>query len=322
MSGANREGLVVYKSSRNVRVRTDDTLWLCSIRGKFRGKSRQLPVVVGDRVLFQPTAESEGVLEEILPRRNELRRARVLGGRESPAWKSGGHRGSTSEERIIASNVDQVLVVLAARVPPPRWGLVDRVLVSGHFEQLEAAICLNKWDQVADDADESRRLEEAQSVYRGLGYPVFQTSMLEGQGAEALKLWVRDKLTVLSGHSGVGKSTLLNWFCPTENVPTGEVSEATGRGRHVTTAMSLYDVPDGGYLVDTPGYREYGLFNLDRHQLGRYYDEFQPFIARCRFKDCLHVREPKCGVLEALETGEISRLRYRNYRQILDTLSK
>ena len=314
MSEEPQEGLVVHKSSRNVRVRTPEKTWLCFLRGKFRAQgSGGLPVVVGDRVAFRPTAEAEGVLEEVLPRKSELRRARSASGRR--------RRGGRQEQQVIAANMDQVLCVLAARAPEPRWGLADRVLIASRLDEIDAGICVNKWDQVEDDMEAASELEETMDIYRRLGYPVHRASALHGRGCEELERWLRDKVTVLSGHSGVGKSTLLNALSPGEDVPTREVSESTGKGRHMTTAATLYELPEGGFLVDTPGYREYGLFDLDAPTLALYYVEFEPHVSACRYKDCLHVREPECAVLAAKARGEISEFRYQNYQRILASLT-
>ena len=318
MSEAAIEGLVVSKSSRNVRVRSGDAVWLCSLRGRLRGgKTRGLPVVVGDQVLLRPTGPGEAVLEEVLPRRNELRRARITAGRGIPSWRM--ERRIGAEEHVVAANMDHVLIVLAARSPPPRWGLVDRVLISSHFDELDVGICLNKWDQVAQDSEEASRLEKALAVYAALGHGTFRTSMAHGEGKEELGRWLAGRFTVFSGHSGVGKSTIINVFS-TERAATGEVNVVTGKGRHVTTAATCYEIAGGGYLVDTPGYREYGLLDLDPADVGRHYDEFRPHIGSCRFGDCLHKGEPGCALRQAVERGEVSQLRYRNYLQILGSL--
>jgi ribosome biogenesis GTPase len=221
---------------------------------------------------------------------------------------------------VIAANIDQVLVVLAARQPPPRWGLVDRVLISARVEDLAAAVCINKWDEVDGDAAGAKELDDALAVYSGLGFAVFRSCALRGDGLEDLESWMRERVTVLSGHSGVGKSTILNALCPGARAATGEVSGATGKGRHVTTAAELHELRGGGYLADTPGYRQYGVVAVPPAQLALYYPELEAHVSRCRFKDCLHRTEPDCAVLAARARGEVSELRYRNYLQILESL--
>lgn len=313
------EGVVVQKSSRDVRVRAGDRIWLCGFRGRFRGGRRGkrdeggegLPIVAGDRVRFRPTGANEGVIEEILPRRNELRRARSIGGRR---------RRSGVTDQVVAANMDQVLIVVAARQPPPRWGLVDRVLATARYDELEPVIAVNKWDQVEDDLRASRELDRILSIYSGLEYRVIRAAALEGRGIEEIRAELAGRATVLSGHSGVGKSTIIRALCPGIDVATGEISEATGKGRHVTTAAALYELQGGGVLVDTPGYREYGVLDIPPAQLALYYPEMASHVSRCRFANCLHRHEPGCAVLEAKAKGLVSDLRYENYKQILASL--
>lgn len=298
------EGVVVRKGSKDIRVDTPDGTLLCSLRGRFRrGERGRSPVVVGDRVLVSVLSETEGVLESILPRRSELMRG-TAGGRPN----------------VVAANVDRLLVVLAARSPPPRWSLVDRMLVAAERDSLEPAICLNKKDQVAAGSQDARSLESALEVYRGLGYVSFSISALRGTGLEPLESWLKDEVTVFSGHSGVGKSTLLNCLIPGLEVGTGRVNAVTGKGRHTTAAVSLFGLPSGGYVADTPGFREFFPVGLKRAELGRHYPEFRRVQVSCRYSDCLHRVEPSCAVRDGVESGEISRLRYDNYLQILSTL--
>lgn len=332
MNSALLEGVVVQKSSRYVQVAIGRASLRCSVRGKFRRTgSNQLPVVVGDRVRVREVSSGEGILEERLPRRTELRRCRAGGPCESP---DGAAKRLQRRDRVVAANVDQVLAVVAACRPPPRWALVDRILVSACYEDLDAGICLNKWDQVEgqrgpagvlDDRQEreerlARHLEDTLRVYRQLEYPVFRTSALHAEGLDELTTWLRSKTTVLSGHSGVGKSTLLNALSSGVNAATGTVSDVTGKGRHVTAAVSLWELDCGGFLVDTPGYREYGLGGLEPAQIGSLYREFQPHLGSCRFKNCLHLDEPHCAVQRARREGKIDDLRYANYCQIVGSL--
>ena len=313
MSASALEGFVIHKSSRNVRVRAGSEVLLCTLRGRFRDeKTGRSPVVVGDRVTVEPCGEGEAVLEEILPRKTEIRRARAL--RRGRRLRPG---KAPAEELVVASNVDQVLIVMASCTPPPRWALIDRVLISTAWEKVEGAICLNKWDQVEDEDEVREDLEECLGVYEDLGYGCFRLSALGRTGIEALATWLKDKVTVFSGHSGVGKSTLINALCPDLDIQTSHVNRVTGKGRHTTTAATLYELPGGGCLIDTPGYREYGLSNIESAQLSRYYSEFSEHLSLCRFGNCLHLDEPGCKVIEAVEKGAISDLRYQNYLQIL-----
>ena len=297
------EGVVVEKSRRHLRVDTPSGVFSCSLRGKLRehGSGRST-VVVGDRVRISSTGAGEGVLESVLPRRTELLRG------------TGGGRVN-----VVAANLDQLLVVIAAKDPPPRWSLVDRMLAYAHRDELEPGICLNKWDQVRDDAAAARALAEIFEIYRGLGYPVFRTVVRDGEGVGAIRDWLRDRATAVSGHSGVGKSTLLNALDPALDLRTARVSDVTGKGRHTTTAVSLLRMPFGGYVADTPGFRSFALTGMKRSDLGKYFPEFRPFRSRCRFSDCLCRGEPGCAVRAAVESGIITKFRYNNYLQILDS---
>jgi ribosome biogenesis GTPase len=300
------EGTVVLKSSRNVRVDTPEGELLCSLRGKFRTRrEREHVPVAGDRVVVSGAGDGEGVLERILPRRTELWRARA-GGRSV----------------LVAANVDQLLTVVAAREPAPRWALVDRMLVAAHRDGLEPAVGLNKWDQVEDAPQERSRLVEIAAMYRELGYPFFTLSATEGRGLPPLVDWLRDRTTALAGHSGVGKSTLINALEPDFRLPVGDVNVVTGKGRHTTSAVRLLKLPAGGYAVDTPGFREFQPVDLPVEELGRHYPEFARVLSDCRFKDCLHHEEPGCAVRAAVEEARIPKMRYNNYLLILASLKE
>ena len=296
------EGTVVFKSSRNIRVETPEGELLCSMRGRFRAAPNR--VVAGDRVRVTRLQPGDGVLEEILPRRSEMRRASAGG-----------------KIVLVAANVDQLLIVLSAREPAPRWALVDRMLVAAECDGIEPIICLNKWDQVEDSPEERRTLEDVLAMYRALGFPAHALSAVRGAGLESLVGWLRGKTTALSGHSGVGKTTLLNKLYPGLDLATREVNVVTGKGRHATTAVRLLKLPFGGYAVDTPGFREFQPVGLPRAELGRHYPEFREHVGRCRFNDCLHREEPQCAVRSAVEGGLIPKMRYDNYLQILSSLS-
>lgn len=297
-------GTVVLKSSRRVRVETPEGVLDCALRGRFRrlDDPRWVPVV-GDQVIVSRTGGSEGALERVLQRRTELERATA---------------GGTAV--LVAANVDGLLVVQSAREPSPRWALVDRMLVAAHRAEIEPALCLNKWDQVRQSPAEAEELERILAMYRSLGYPAFVSSATEGTGLEGIAEWMRDRVTALAGHSGVGKTTLLNRMDPDLDLATCDVNPVTGKGRHTTSSSRLLKLPGGGYAVDTPGFREFQPVELTPPELGRHYPEFREAIARCRFKDCLHLREPGCGVREAVAAGLIPNMRYENYLQVLSSL--
>ncbi|HVR74345.1 MAG TPA: ribosome small subunit-dependent GTPase A [Planctomycetota bacterium] len=296
------EGLVVHKSSRDIRVETESGTVLCSFRGRLREPGRRSLVVVGDQVLISCTG-GEGILEKVLPRRTELVRGTAGG-----------------EAMVVAANMDRLLVVLSAHDPPPRWALVDRMLVSAERDSLEPGICVNKGDLIAGDPGEAARLESSLAIYRSLGYAVFGVSALEGTGLDPLRAWLSGKKTVVAGHSGVGKSTLLNALHPGLLLGTGKVNAVTGKGRQTTTAVSLHAMPFGGHVADTPGFREFFPLDITLPELGRSYPEFREVLGGCRYSDCLHEKEPVCCVRKGVEEGAISKLRYGSYLQILQSL--
>lgn len=300
------EGLVVHKSSSDLRVETRiGVVVRCSLRGKLRaaGDGRS-PVLVGDRVEISLTSEGEGTLERVLPRRNVLGRS-TAGGKPV----------------VIAANVDALLIVMAARDPPPRWGLADRMLASADRDGFEAAICINKWDQI-DMAPERGELLDTCELYRRIGYPVLTVSALRGDGIDEVASRLGNKVTVLSGHSGVGKSTLLNRLDPSLSLTTTEVNEVTGKGRHTTTAAALYRIPSGGHVIDTPGFREFMPSDIPRTELWLHFPEMAGLEGACRYKDCLHREEPGCRVRAALEEGKVPRMRYESYLRILESLPR
>jgi ribosome biogenesis GTPase len=256
--------------------------------------------VVGDRVSVSLSSEHRGVVEDVRPRRNLLSRV---------------SEEDDSAFQIIAANLDRLVVVLAAEPFPPRWVLADRLLVLAEREGFEAALVVNKIDLAGAAARKS--IATAAEAYARIGVPLVGTSALEGTGLERLRECLEGQLSLLCGHSGVGKSSLLNRLCPGVELATGAVNEQTGKGRHTTTVARLVKLPFGGYLVDTPGFREFGLGHVAPAELGRFYPEFRPVIGHCRFSNCLHRDEPGCALKRAVDRAEVSNFRYQNYLQIL-----
>jgi ribosome biogenesis GTPase / thiamine phosphate phosphatase len=221
---------------------------------------------------------------------------------------------------VAAANIDQVVIVVSASPPPPRWALADRILVEAGCQDLAASIAVNKIDLAPNGSAERTAIEDAAAVYRAAGFPVYLIGASTGEGFESFTAHFLGKTSTLAGHSGVGKTTILNRLVPEAGFPIGEVNPVTGKGRHKTTWSVLVKLPGGGYVADTPGFREFGLVGILPEDLGKHYPEFLPMISGCRFKDCLHREEPRCVLRAAVEEGRISRLRYRNYLQILKSL--
>ena len=254
-------------------------------------------VVVGDRVALQDLGSEYPVATDRLPRLTEIRR---------PA--------SDGQLKVVAANVSR-LVVVGAVEPPFREGLVDRYVVAAEAAGILPVLVLNKIDLDPDGAV-LPRIE----AYRALGYPVYAVSARTGQGLAALAEALAGHDAALVGHSGVGKSTLLNAMIPGSGIEVGALSRATGRGRHVTSATTLYRLPGGGFLVDSPGIRSFGLFGVEPARVRLHFREFLPVQASCRYDDCLHRDEPGCAVREAAQAGAIAARRYESYLRILTSV--
>ncbi|MFW5452929.1 ribosome small subunit-dependent GTPase A [Thioalkalivibrio sulfidiphilus] len=261
-------------------------------RRRCTSRRRLQDAVCGDRVEWSPSDSGNDVVTAILPRHNLLQRL-------DP-------RGQT---RPVAANLDQVVVVIARR-PPPQWPLVDRYLVAIEHLDARALLVVNKADLEPDASDPQPGMEER---YRQLGYPVLHTSASAGLGLDDLRGELKDRTSILVGQSGVGKSSLIQALLPGETLRIGEVSEATGEGRHTTTAASLYHLPGGGDLIDSPGVRDFTPPPLPAEDLARGFVEFRAYLGQCRFHNCNHDREPGCAIKAAVESGEISGERYRSY---------
>ena len=299
------EGRVVRVDARAVLVECGGELVRCVRRGKlFETKltGQKTPVVVGDvvRVTRPPDAAGDGAIESVAPRRTRLSR---------PA----AHRSGV--EHVLAANIDQVLLVVAVRSPAPKTGFVDRVAVATASSGVPLVLAANKIDLVADDAARAAFAE-----YESLGIPVVRTSAETGAGLDALRARLADRTTVFCGPSGVGKSSLLNVLHPALAQRIASVSDATGKGRHTTTSAVLVDVPGLGRVIDTPGVREFGLWDVSARDLSDAFPEFAGLDPPCRFRDCRHASEPACAVKAAVERGTVSRSRYESYRRILESL--
>jgi ribosome biogenesis GTPase len=258
-----------------------------------------LKLAVGDRVLLEHDATGAWAIAEILPRRSRL-------ARRAP----GGGQG----ERIVAANVDQVVVVFAAANPEPHRRMLDRFLVIAEANELSARVVINKVELVGGPGAARERWID----YERAGYPVHLTSAKRGDGLEALHGALNGVVSVLTGPSGVGKSSLLNAMFPGLDLRVGEISESVNKGRHTTVGGYLHPLPgdDGGYVADTPGLREIGMWALAPESLDACFPELRPYLPHCRFADCHHGVEPDCAVRAAVEAGEISMARYESYLKL------
>jgi ribosome biogenesis GTPase len=302
-SGAALPGIVLRARSGFYTVRLDDgTLLECRLRGRIkqdRGTSDL--VVIGDRVAVSALADGDAMIESVEPRRTRFSR------------RQPGPRGSWKEDMIVA-NLDQVLVVFACADPMPHLRMVDRFMVVAEHNEVEAVLVANKVDLVG--------LAEARGLfasYEAIGYPVHYVSAREGIGVEELADRLVGRVSVVTGPSGVGKSTLLNAIQPGLRIETGEVSETVHKGRHTTTSAELHPLtgPGGGYVADTPGLRELGLWQVPPEELAWCFPEMRDYLGQCAFNDCRHISEPRCAVLAAVAAGRISMARHDSYRRLL-----
>lgn len=300
------EGLVTRSTGRWLDVQVGDRVIPSRVRGKFRLEAQDVtnPVAVGDRVTIRLNEDDTGLITEIHERRNKLSR------------RAAGHRAG--REHVLVANVDQAWGVQSIRLPRLNPGFIDRFLVMAEVYEIPAGLIFNKVDLMhKKDRDEVFALRD---LYEALGYPVLLTSATEGTGLDALHDALTDKINVITGPSGVGKSTLLNAIEPELDLATSAVSEKTRKGTHTTTYAALHALSEGGYVVDTPGIREFGILDLEPDELAFFFVEFLPYLNECRFDDCTHDHEPGCAVKAAVAEGEISEQRYESYLNILESL--
>ncbi|NBB85815.1 MAG: ribosome small subunit-dependent GTPase A [Bacteroidetes bacterium] len=308
IAGDYSEGVVIRSTGSWYEVQVEDNVIASTIRGKFRLEMEDAaltnPVAVGDHVTIQHLKDGTGVIEEVHPRETMLCR-RAAGRRVGMA-------------QIIAANIDFVWIVQSVRLPTPTLGFIDRVLVMCERYELDAGIILNKMDLLRPK-DEAR-IENIAAIYGAMGYELMFTSAEQQRGLEALTEHLSDRVSVVTGPSGVGKTTLLNALEPGLDLRTGEVSEKNQKGRHTTTYAARYELSSGGAIVDTPGIREFGVVEMEAWELAHYFREFQPYIHDCRFPNCTHDHEPDCAVRDAADAGHIPEARYISYLKILDSI--
>jgi ribosome biogenesis GTPase len=264
---------------------------------------QQSELAVGDRVLLERRRSGALAVARLLPRASRL-------SRPDPYYA---HR-----ERVLAANLDLALIVASLRRPPLVPGLIDRFLVALAWGEVPAAIAVNKVDLVERPRDSDEEVARL-APYRALGLPVVLCSARSGEGLAELSALLAGRLVAFVGHSGAGKSSLLNALSPAAGAAVGEISEGVRRGRHTTARARIYPLPGGARVVDTPGIREFGLWQMSADELARYFEEFAPIAAGCRFADCTHVHEPRCAVRDAAERGELPR--YATYLRMLASLT-
>lgn len=271
------------------------------------------PIAVGDRVRFVDAGANAGLIVEVLPRQTCMTR-------RSPVPMPGAH----PFEQVIVANLDQVVLVFAAAQPAPKWGLLDRYLISAEACGLQSLICITKLDLVTRrDRAVDPGLMEVLQIYQKIGYPVVLTSAATGAGLVELRQALGGRISALLGKSGVGKTSLLNALQPGLGLRVNQVNKATGKGKHTTTHLEMFPVEFAAStaIVDTPGIREFGLWDVEGDDLALYFPEMRPLVGRCRFGlDCRHDEEPGCAIRKAVTDGQISPYRYRSYRVLMEEI--
>ena len=299
------KGIVLKSTGSRYRVLCDDGRIIdCSIKGKLRIKEFRTtnPVAVGDNILFEiEKRTNSGVITEVLDRRNYILRKSSNLSRHS---------------QILAANIDQVFLMITIILPETPVEFIDRFLISAEAYRIPAKIIINKTDLYGDD--ESAKMEYIESIYNKIGYECLRLSLKETTNLEILKQLMKGKTSLISGNSGVGKTTLLNALNPLLHLKTAEISNYHKQGKHITTFPEMHLMPFDGRVIDTPGIRGFGVVDMERNEIYHFFREIFKVSKECRFNNCLHLDEPGCAVRTAVEEGEIDFLRYRSYLNIMD----
>ncbi|MEM9857928.1 MAG: ribosome small subunit-dependent GTPase A [Bacteroidota bacterium] len=298
---------IVFKSTGSWYsvVTTENTSYKCRIRGKIRTKGLKTtnPVAVGDRVkiFIEDSDQALGVIEELLPRTNYIIRQAVK---------------KSSQAHIIAANIDLAMLIVTEVYPKTSLGFIDRFLVTAESFRIPQALIFNKTDLLNTEQQTNQTLKI--DLYKNLGINCLETSAIDNQGIEALKGMLEGKKTLISGHSGVGKSTLINHLAPHLNQKTGDISEFAKKGVHTTTFAEMFDLNHNTFVIDTPGIKELGLIDIEVYELSDYFPEMRALSQECKFNNCVHLDEPGCEIKDALEDGRVSESRYLSYLSMIE----
>jgi len=293
------QGLVIKSTGKNYDVLSPDgELIQCQVRGKIRleGRSTTNPVAAGDTVDYTLENEHEGNITFIHPRKNYIIRKSV---------------NLSKEAQIIATNLDQALLVVTTTRPQTTPGFIDRFLITADAYDIPVVLLFHKIDQY-NEKERSEMFALAQ-VYQQIGYRCIFSSLTSGEGLKEIQSLIGNNITLISGHSATGKSSLVNHFIPGKDLRIGDVSESSNKGQHTTTFAEMHQLPFGGFLVDTPGIKGFGLVDIPKEELHHHFLEFFELLPECKYHNCLHLNEPGCAVRKALEEGRVAPSRYNSY---------
>jgi ribosome biogenesis GTPase len=303
------EGLVEKSTGSWIYVRSKEgNRYPCKVKGRFRiqGITTTNPVAIGDRVEFTLSqGEEEGMIHKILPRDNYIIRKSI---------------NLSHEAHIIAANLDHAYLIVTLASPRTSTGFIDRFLVTATGYFIPASLIFNKLD-ICSETD-LQKMEELFRIYRAAGYPCYAVSALRGDKIPQIRELLQGKVSLFSGHSGSGKSALIKAIDPTLNPRIGNISKAHNKGMHTTTFAEMYSLSAGGYIIDTPGIKEFGLVRFNTTEVHRCFPEMDRLLPQCQYSNCTHIHEPGCAVKKALESGEVSEIRYNSYLSILNDRNK
>jgi ribosome biogenesis GTPase len=295
-------GVVIKSTGSRYQVKSGDKIYSCALKGKIRLEDRKTtnPIAVGDIVDFEIDDNDEAVIKNIHPRKNYIIRKSI---------------NLSKQAHILASNLDKAILIATLVSPRTSLGFIDRFLVTAEAYRIPAILIFNKCDMLDEKLQEIQK--NIIEIYTKVGYACYEVSSLQKEQVEKLRSIFKNRTTLIAGHSGVGKSTFINMLEPGLNIRTGEVSAAHAKGMHTTTFAELHTLSFGGNIIDTPGIKELGLVEMKKEEVGHYFPEIRERMNNCRFNNCLHINEPKCAVIAAVESGEISEERYNSYLGIL-----
>ena len=296
-------GLVLKSTGSFYQVQVEGAIMECRIKGKFRTKGivTTNPVSVGDWVILDEEQDGRGIITDIEPRKNYIIRKST---------------NLSKQAHIVASNIDRAFLIVTLVAPETSFGFIDRFLICCEAFDVPVVIVFNKIDQYADESLEA--IQQIMDYYTSIGYTCLTTSAIDGTNIEQLASMMTGKVCLLSGNSGVGKSSLLNAVYPEIDVRVGDISSSHQKGQHTTTFAEMFPLPDGGFLVDTPGIKGFGIIDIEKDELALYFPEMKDLLSNCKFYNCKHLNEPGCAVKEAVEEGQIADWRYQSYLSLMN----